>query len=50
MRGEMPLKILFILFISNYAFKAVAALIDTPFFYLFSIKLKKHLKVDAHEI
>lgn len=49
-RGEITVSNLTLLFFSNYAFKAAAALFDTPFFYLFSIGLKKHLKVDTDEI
>lgn len=39
--GEMPMKTLMTLFLSNYAFKVLAALLDTPIFYFFVHKLKK---------
>jgi len=43
--GGMSLNVLFGLFVSNYAFKVGAALIDTPLFYFFSLKLKKSLEI-----
>lgn len=39
--GEMPIKTLFTLFLGNYSFKVIAALLDTPIFYFFVKKLKK---------
>ena len=44
--GDMALGAFFGLMVSNYGFKALAALIDTPFFYFFSWKLKKYLAID----
>ncbi len=41
--GGMNWKTLASLFFGNYAFKVVAALLDTPLFYFFSIKLSKSL-------
>ncbi len=43
MSGGMSAVTLASLFFGNYAFKVVAALLDTPFFYLFSLKLRKAL-------
>jgi len=44
--GGMSFNTLVTLFLSNYAFKVGAALLDTPFFYFFSLKLKKSLKIE----
>ena len=45
LKGEMSLSVMLTLFFSNYAFKAIVAFLDTPLFYFFSIKLKKHLQL-----
>jgi len=44
--GGMTIEVLIGLFLSNYAFKVGAALLDTPLFYFFSIKLKKSLRLE----
>ncbi len=44
MRGEIALGAFLVLIGSNYAFKVGAALLDTPFFYFFTTKLKKELE------
>lgn len=46
MSGKMPLSTLAFLVFSNYAFKFCAALLDTPLFYLGTLKLKKYLQLD----
>ncbi|PID47986.1 MAG: hypothetical protein CR967_01985 [Proteobacteria bacterium] len=38
--GVMPTPVLIKLFIGDYLFKVVAALLDTPFFYAFAIKMQ----------
>lgn len=43
MSGGMSLETLASLFFGNYAFKVIAALGDTPFFYFFSIRLRRTL-------
>ena len=43
--GDMALKAFLLLMLSNYGFKALAALIDTPFFYYFSWKLSRYLNI-----
>lgn len=43
--GDMALSVLLVLMISNYGFKALAALLDTPFFYFFTWRLKDYLKI-----
>lgn len=43
--GGISTEALLGLFLSNYAFKVAAALLDTPLFYFFSIKLKKSLQL-----
>lgn len=43
--GEMGLAAFLLLMLSNYGFKALAALADTPFFYFFSWRLKKYLEI-----
>lgn len=45
MRGDMALKAFLVLILSNYAFKVATALLDTPFFYFFTHKLKKDLEI-----
>lgn len=46
MSGEMPVNVLLGLFFSNYAFKVGSALLDTPFFYFFTLRLKSYLSLD----
>jgi len=46
-KGQMDFSILLTLFWSNYAFKMIAALLDTPFFYLFTHLIKKQIEVKA---
>ena len=41
--GNMTVNQLFVLMGSNYLFKFCAAVIDTPFFYLLTYKLKKYI-------
>lgn len=45
--GDMALKAFLLLMLSNYGFKALAALIDTPFFYFFSWKLRNYLNLKS---
>lgn len=49
-RGEMALEALFMLLISNYAFKAAAALLDTLPFYVITGWLKGYLQLDPLEV
>lgn len=44
LEGKMQLSVLLTLFWSNYAFKLIAALLDTPLFYLFTHLINKHLR------
>lgn len=45
--GQMAFGVLLTLFWSNYAFKLIAALVDTPFFYLFTHLIKKQIEVQS---
>ena len=45
--GEMSLKVIFGLMLSNYLFKFLAAILDTPIIYLLVHKLKPYLGIDA---
>jgi len=45
--GKIDFSLLLTLFFSNYAFKMIAALLDTPFFYLFTHIIRKHTGVKA---
>jgi queuosine precursor transporter len=48
LRGEYTLNIMLGLMASNYLFKMCAALVDTPFFYLFTHYLRRNLQFDEH--
>lgn len=45
--GQMSLKVILFLMLSNYLFKFLAALIDTPIMYLLVYKLKPYLGIDT---
>ncbi len=45
--GDMALPVMLTLMLSNYGFKAFAALLDTPFFYFFTGLLRKYLSMPA---
>ena len=45
--GEMSIKVNFGLMLSNYLFKFLAAILDTPIIYLLVHKLKPYLGIDA---
>lgn len=49
-RGEMEVQALITLFLSNYFFKAAAALADTPIVYALMAFLNKYLKLKEHPI
>lgn len=44
--GDMALGVMITLMLSNYGFKALAAALDTPLFYLFSWQFKKYLVLE----
>lgn len=44
--GDLTLKAMFVLLASNYFFKVVCALADTPFFYYFTFKLRHYLQFE----
>lgn len=46
--GEMSIKALLILMASNYVFKLLAALLDTPIIYLLVAKLRPYLELEDH--
>jgi hypothetical protein len=46
--GGMSVKTLAYLFFSNYAFKALVALLDTPLFYFFTNRLQKITGIQSH--
>jgi len=46
MAGDIALSVFLSLMVSNYGFKVIAALADTPFFYFFSWRLKKYLQLE----
>lgn len=49
-RGELEFAALLTLFLSNYFFKAIAALVDTPIIYAAMSFLTKYLKLNEHPI
>ena len=48
--GNMALSVIFGLMLSNYIFKMVAALLDTPIIYFLVAKLKPYLQIDDEVI
>lgn len=44
--GQMTLKVIFFLMLSNYMFKILAALLDTPLIYLLVHKLRPYLELE----
>ena len=48
--GQMTLKVIFFLMLSNYVFKMLAALLDTPIIYLLVHKLRHYLELESLEL
>ncbi|MGI9294013.1 MAG: queuosine precursor transporter [Pseudomonadales bacterium] len=44
--GDMPLKVMLVMMASNYLFKMVAALLDTPIIYYLVYKLRSYLQLE----
>lgn len=48
MSGRMSFETLLSLFFGNYAFKVGAALLDTPLFYFFTMKLRRYMELETY--